>query len=112
LKEEAKIHFYTMLLGIPWKVVKDWWIELSLPCHLPGYRVDCPKTTTYPEPTSRFLWKPSFFESKTTNFTIYRRFKSTNGMPSLGINVWWFWVLSLVDISIAWCGFGDFFKIV
>jgi hypothetical protein len=38
LKEEAKIHFYTMLLGIPWKVVKDWWIELSLPCHLPGYR--------------------------------------------------------------------------
>jgi hypothetical protein len=33
-------------------------------------------------------------------------------MPSLRINVWWFWVLSLVDISITWCGFGETYILI
>jgi hypothetical protein len=55
---------------------------------------------------NRFSLKPSSLESETTNFTIHIRFKLTKGMPSIRINVWWFWILLLVDIGITWCGFG------
>jgi hypothetical protein len=26
--------------------------------------------------------------------------------------MWWFWILSLVDISISWCGFGETYMLI
>ena len=59
------------------------------------------KSPYTPEPTSRFLCRLFSLNPKPPTSL------STNGIPSLKINMWWFWELSLVDISIAWCGFGE-----
>jgi hypothetical protein len=38
--------------------------------------------------------------------------KSTNGMPSIKMNVWWLWVLLLVDVSITRCEFGEIHMLI